>query len=382
MSGPDSGDSRPLIAVLYGTRPEAIKLFPVLKALEGVDWARTIRIASGQHSDMLDEILNPLGITPDVQIDLHRKSHELSDLFARALVEIASVLQRTRPAALLIQGDTTTAVAGAVAAFHEGIPVAHVEAGLRTGDLSQPFPEEANRRIISTVAAVHFAPTETARANLLKEGVANDRVHVTGNTVVDALHLMQASKAFASAIDARRDATASRTILVTLHRRENWGEPLRESCLGLADVIDRFEDVELLFPMHKNPRIREIVLPVLGHRPRARLVEPVGYLQFLRYLSTCDLVVTDSGGIQEEAPSFGCRAIVLREVTERPEAVDAGYARLCVPRRADVYRTVSEWLTSTPDLRSRPNPFGDGRAAQRIVRALKAVLSPPQADFP
>ncbi|HLZ09521.1 MAG TPA: UDP-N-acetylglucosamine 2-epimerase (non-hydrolyzing), partial [Chloroflexota bacterium] len=318
------------VLTLFGTRPEAIKLAPVIRCLQGADWVESTIVVTGQHRELLEQVLRVFDVTPDADLDLMRPGQPLTDLAGRALVAVGEILRRYQPDLLLVQGDTVSVLVGALAAFYERVAIGHVEAGLRSFNRNDPFPEEINRRLVSVVAELHFAPTARARANLLAEGVPSDRIEVTGNTVVDALLSVRNGPVPAEFgaptsidIDIRR-----RTILVTLHRRESWGAPMSAICSSLRVALDRFPDTDLLIPMHPNPIVRQVVTFALGDHPRAHLVEPLDYVSMIRAMARCHLIVTDSGGIQEEAPALGKPVLVVRETTERPEAIEAGTARL------------------------------------------------------
>jgi UDP-N-acetylglucosamine 2-epimerase (non-hydrolysing) len=319
---------------------------------------------------MLDQVERVFHLRPDVDLDLMRHGQTPNELASRALAALDRVLVERRPDWLLVQGDTTTAMAGALAAFHRGVRVGHVEAGLRTGDLTAPFPEEANRRIADLLAALCFAPTEGARRLLLAEGVAPERIHVTGNTVIDALELAAARL---PEMDAEPEGAPGGEVLVTLHRRESFGGPLAEIATALADLARAFPKVRWVFPVHPNPNVRAAVQRILGGSPNVELHEPFDYLELVRRLRRSRLVVTDSGGLQEESPTFGCPVVVVRERTDRPEAVAAGLAVLAGSSRLRIVAAVTRLLTDPAAHRRLPggaNPYGDGRAAERIAAAL------------
>ncbi|MFN8558078.1 MAG: UDP-N-acetylglucosamine 2-epimerase (non-hydrolyzing) [Dehalococcoidia bacterium] len=311
------------VMTLFGTRPEAIKLAPVVRALAAAPWVEPVVAVTGQHREMLDQVVRAFAITPDIDLDLMRHGQGLPELAARAIEAIATALRRVRPNLLLVQGDTTSAFAGALAGFYEGVAVGHVEAGLRSFSRTDPFPEEINRRLISVTADLHFAPTERARRHLLNEGVPESAVTVTGNTVIDALLSVTDSAAVAAAPEPPGYDPAGRLLLVTLHRRESWGEAMMGMCGALRAALDRHDDLTLLFPMHRNPTVRTAVTAALGEHPRAHLVEPLDYIDFVKAMLRCHLIVTDLGGIQEEAPALGKPVLVLRETTSGPEAVEA-----------------------------------------------------------
>jgi UDP-N-acetylglucosamine 2-epimerase (non-hydrolysing) len=369
------------ILVVFGTRPEAIKMAPVIQALErDPEHFAVITCVTGQHREMLDEMLRTFEIRPQIDLGLMRPDQTLHDLTARAMSRIAEVLGVVRPHFTLVQGDTTTAMTAALASFYARIPVGHVEAGLRTSDRFNPFPEEINRRIIGTVADLHFAPTRSAARALLAEGVAPGSVFATGNTVIDAL-LMTAARTPRDS--ARRFSDRARYILVTAHRRESFGAPIRRICEALRQIAARHPDVGIVFPVHPNPKIRVHVRQLLQNVNGVRLVDPLSYVDLVACLRGAHLVLTDSGGIQEEAPALGKPVLVVRETTERPEAVEAGVARLV---GTDVQRIVAgvEELLTVPEVHARmsrgTSVFGDGRASARIARAMVARLFDDPCD--
>lgn len=358
------------ILLLFGTRPEAIKLAPVLEALRCAP--RTFRVtacATGQHRELLDQASSSLALRPEIQLDLMRPGQGLNDLAARSFAALDGVVTEAAPDWVVVQGDTTTAMVGAWVAFHRGVRVAHVEAGLRTGDLAQPFPEEANRRAIDMLAQALFAPTPHARRLLEAEGVPAERIHVTGNTVVDALRSIAASLP----AEAAEAVGAGRSVLVTVHRRESFGEPLARILAALRDLADRFPDVRWLLPVHPNPNVGTAVYEGLAGLPNVELHPPFDYPELVRRLRGVDLVLTDSGGLQEEAPVFGKPVLVMRDKTERPEGVIAGVARLVGTRHEVIVDEVARLLDDEEHRRrmtSAVNPYGDGRAALRIAAVL------------
>ncbi|MET7454414.1 UDP-N-acetylglucosamine 2-epimerase (non-hydrolyzing) [Streptomyces sp. NPDC005574] len=354
--------------LVLGTRPEAIKLAPVARTMAGGDRFEPIVVTTGQHREMLEQMLGLLCVDVRISLDVMRNRQQLSDLTARLMGSLGDVMRDQRPDLVVVQGDTTTALAGALAAFYERIPVAHVEAGLRTGVPDNPFPEELNRSLIARIARWHFAPTARAARHLTDEGVSPEQVFTTGNTVIDNLLWVLAEGAGTSAFRA----SGARRILVTLHRRENQGERMRGMGRALRGLAGR-GDVEIVLPLHKSPAVRDVLLPELAGQNGISLVEPLGYLDFAATLAECDLVLTDSGGIQEEAPSLSKPALVLRTTTERPEAVEAGAARL-VGTDPEVILGAAEELLDDPVAYRRMacagNPFGDGRAAARVLARL------------
>jgi len=374
------------VASVFGTRPEAIKLAPVIRAVELDPDLRSRVLVTAQHRELLDQALVPFGITPDVDLDLMRPGQALADLTTRVLDGMDRVLAAEQPDLVLVQGDTTTVFVAALAAFYRGIPTGHVEAGLRSFDLANPFPEEANRRLTTQIAALHFAPTRRAEENLLREGVPEERVILTGNTVVDALQSIAGRPDLPPPPAAWRDLPGGICpVLVTLHRRESWGPPLAGICRALRAAADALPHVRLLYPVHPQPRVRETVEPLLRDHPRISLVDPLGYLEHVAAMKACSFIVTDSGGIQEEAPVLGKPVLVLREVTERPEAVEAGTSWLVGTRERDVYDAVVA-LATDDDRHGRMahavSPYGDGRAAERTVVAIRRLAGLPAGDQP
>jgi UDP-N-acetylglucosamine 2-epimerase (non-hydrolysing) len=367
--------------IIFGTRPEAIKLFPVVRALAAVDGLAVRTCVTAQHRGLLDQVLTIAGITPDVDLDLMEPGQSLDRLTARLLVGLGEVMDAERPARVLVQGDTATAMVGALAAYYRRIPVSHVEAGLRSGDIWQPWPEEVNRRIVSPIADQHFAPTDTAAAALLRENIDPATVHVTGNTVIDALHWTRdriaADPSLAAGLDPLVERFAGkRLILVTTHRRENFGDGMAAIARAIGRVAAR-EDVAILFPEHPNPNVAEAMDRLLGERANVARIAPLDYPHFVRALDLADVVLTDSGGVQEEAPALGKPVLVMRETTERPEGVVAGTARLV---GSDEERIVAEVCNLLDDpgayaaMARAHNPFGDGHSAARIAEAVAAKM--------
>jgi UDP-N-acetylglucosamine 2-epimerase (non-hydrolysing) len=357
------------VVTVLGTRPEVIKLAPVIAELRRRPQTETVVVATGQHRELLDQMLEQFELTADVDLDVMRPEQRLSDLTAELVRRLGDTLRSLAPDWVLVQGDTSTTMCAALAAFYEAISVAHVEAGLRTGNDYAPFPEELNRRVVARIAALHFCPTRTSAANLLAEGVPEDRVHVTGNTVIDALTwAVQRARRLPPPVAPTRP----RRVLLTLHRRESYGEAMRAVCEAVRALAAR-GDTEIVFPVHRNPAVREIVVPALEGVEGVHLCEPLDYLGLVHVLDSSDLVLTDSGGLQEEAPSLGKPLLVLRETTERPEAVAAGVARLVGTNPHVVTGAASELLddpVAYARMAHRENPFGDGLASRRIVAAL------------
>lgn len=371
---------RPLL--VFGTRPEAVKMAPVIQACrERADVIEPLIAVTGQHRQMLDQINGYFGLRPDIDLDLMRPDQSLADLTARCLQGIDAVIRERRPDCLVAQGDTTTVMAAALAAFYQRVPFVHVEAGLRTGNLQAPWPEELNRRIASLVTTLHCAPTRRSAANLLAEGVPPDTVHVTGNTVIDALLWTVERERAHSDTWLQKYAFLGdrRLVLITGHRRENLGEGFESICRAIAEAAGQFPDVEFLYPVHLNPRVREPVHRVLGARPNVHLTEPAAYPEFVWLMDRSYLILTDSGGVQEEAPSLGKPVLVMRDTTERPEAVEAGAAELV---GTDAERIVDRLALLLSDAAAyvrrqiAENPYGDGRAAGRIVDQMLRSLTP------
>ena len=370
--------------VILGTRPEAIKLAPLIAVLRRrPNFAVTI-CSTGQHREMLEGALDFFGITPDVNLGLMTANQNLGALAARAIDAAGSVIASRKPDVVIVQGDTTTALAGALAAFYARVPVAHVEAGLRTWDNASPFPEEINRAVIDQLASLHFAPTETSRDSLLRAGIDKGSIHVTGNTVVDAV--MQVAPSLGAepgpgvpddVVRAARDP-GRKLILVTGHRRESFGKDFQEIFGALADIARRNADVEIAYPVHLNPNVREPALETLGGVERVHLFGPLPYAPSTWLLKHSYMVLTDSGGVQEEAPALDTPVLVMRRTTERPEAIEAGAARLVGVKREGIVREAERLLTDADAYRrmaDAPNPFGDGRAATRIADVLEAELT-------
>ncbi|HYP26243.1 MAG TPA: UDP-N-acetylglucosamine 2-epimerase (non-hydrolyzing) [Blastocatellia bacterium] len=362
------------VVTIMGTRPEAIKMAPVVKELRRrAGEFEQVVVATAQHRELLDQVLSAFAIEPDVDLNLMQHDQSLSDFASRSLHALSKLFSELKPRAVLIQGDTTTVMTAALAAFYSNISVGHVEAGLRSFDRRNPFPEEINRRVASCLVDMHFAPTEGARRNLLNEGTAEEDIFVTGNTIVDALKSISLEGDFEDERLGRLDLEGKRMLLVTAHRRENHGEPLRSICRGLRMIAERFDDVEIVYPVHPNPNVMRMVDEELAPVERVSLVDPVSYKDLLRLMDRCYLILTDSGGMQEEAPSLHKPVLVLRGVTERPEVVEAGAGRLVGTDSARIAEAAGELLSDPREYRKMSeaeNPFGDGLAAQRIVDAL------------
>ncbi|MDH0733479.1 UDP-N-acetylglucosamine 2-epimerase (non-hydrolyzing) [Pseudomonas sichuanensis] len=365
------------VLTLFGTRPEAIKMAPLVKVLARTEGIESIVCSTGQHRQMLDQVLQLFAVPVDHDLDVMVPGQTLNGLFARLMTRIDALLDELKPDCVLVHGDTTTAAACSMAAFHRGIAIGHVEAGLRTGDLAQPFPEEMNRRVVDVMARWLFAPTVTSRNNLLQENLQG-QIHITGNTVIDALDLIlqkldrepEIGEGFASRypwLDASR-----RLILVTGHRRENFGEGFRQICQALGELAKR-DDVQIVYPVHLNPQVRDVVMSVLGDNPNVQLIDPLDYLEFVWFMQRAHLVLTDSGGVQEEAPHLGKPVLVMRNTTERPEAVAAGTVKLVGTDSARIVQAGQGMLDDHAlyaQVARSVNPYGDGNASERIVNAL------------
>ena len=365
------------ILSVFGTRPEAIKMAPLLQCLNQQQQIQSIVAVTAQHREMLDQVLQLFDIHPNYDLNLMRHGQTLEDITAAVLKGLAPILEEERPDIVLVHGDTTTTMAASLAAYYHHIVCGHVEAGLRSGDKYAPYPEEINRRITGVLADIHFAPTPLAANNLRHEGVAERKIVITGNTVIDAL--LQATNKPCSLEGLGLDNVDwhKRVILLTCHRRENWGQPMQEIFTALNDILENNSDVEIVFPLHKNPKVREIAYSCFGNNKQIHFCEPLDYLPFSHVMKRSTLVITDSGGLQEEAPSLGKPVLVLRTVTERPEAVEAGTAMLAGNSYQSVYAATKLLLTDKniyQQMAHAINPYGDGQAAQRITKALLNIL--------
>jgi UDP-N-acetylglucosamine 2-epimerase (non-hydrolysing) len=372
------------VVVFMGTRPEAIKLAPVVAALRRSGDLRCTVVATGQHKEMFWQVTETFGFTVDADLDVMQPNQTLAGLTSRLMQGIDGWLDAGHPDLALVQGDTTTVLVAALACFYRRIPIGHVEAGLRTGNIWSPFPEEVNRKLATPLMALHFAPTETARTALLREGIAAESITVTGNTVIDALLTEVATQAADPRVQAAIDAELSvlvgedwasvPTVLITGHRRENFGDGIEQICEAIADLAARFADHRFVYPVHLNPNVHLHVNRLLGGLHNVRLIAPQGYRNFVALLARCRLVLTDSGGVQEEAPSLGKPVLVMRDTTERPEGVEAGTAILTGPRAREIAAHATRLLTDADAYRAMAqakNPYGDGQAAGRIVGAIR-----------
>lgn len=367
------------ILSVFGTRPEAIKMAPVIGALERQPGIQSIVCLTAQHRSMLDQVIDLFALKADFDLNLMAENQGLTHITSAVLTGLEPILREVKPDRVLVHGDTATTLAASMAAFYAHVPVGHVEAGLRTGDMMAPWPEEMNRKVADTICDLHFAPTERARDNLLKEGIPAKGISVTGNTVIDALQQItqrlngDAKLAATMARDLPPVPADRRLVLVTGHRRESFGAGFERICEGLRQLADLRDDIEIFYPVHLNPNVKEPVNRLLGNHPRIRLLEPLDYLPFVYLMNRCHFLISDSGGIQEEAPSLGKPVLVMREVTERPEAVAAGTVKLV---GTDVAKIVAESCRLLDDgdaymrMSQAPNPFGDGRAGERIVREI------------
>lgn len=362
---------KPIKAIVtLGTRPEAIKLAPVIQELKKTPDFETKVILTGQHREMVEQVMQLFQIESDADLAIMQPQQTLTDITCRSLQGLEKIFQELQPQIVILQGDTTTALAAALAAFYQQIPIAHVEAGLRTDDILNPYPEEANRRLISQLAQLNFAPTNLAVENLHKSGVMG-AIYQTGNTVIDAL--LTVAKTQPVCDIPNLDWQKYRTILATVHRRENWGKNLEEIAKGFLLILDEFPDTALLLPLHRNPTVRQPLQQILGQHPRAFLTEPLDYTQLVGAIDRCYLVMTDSGGLQEEAPSLGKPVLVLRETTERPEAITAGTAKLVGTIPREMLVNASKLLSNIEtyqQMATAINPFGDGHASKKIVKII------------
>lgn len=363
------------IAFIFGTRPETIKIFPVIREVKKYPfWIEPIIILTAQHREMLDQMINLFQIHPDIDLDIMRHGQSLSQINSQALLKLGEVLKKSQPDLVLVQGDTTTTFSGALAAFYQKIKVGHLEAGLRTGKKYYPYPEEINRRLTTVLTDYHFTPTKVSAQILLKEGIAKENVFISGNTVIDALMLMQKSsfnfsnQKINDLLDKKKQV-----LLVTMHRRENWGKPLENLCHALSLINQKHENLFIIFPVHKNPIIREVIFNHLKEKKNIILIEPLNYQEMANLMALSTLILTDSGGIQEEAPALGKPVLILRTETERPEVEKIGAAKLVGTEIEGISREVERLLSSPGEYRKmviNKSPYGDGKAAKRIVEYI------------
>ncbi|MCC2594545.1 UDP-N-acetylglucosamine 2-epimerase (non-hydrolyzing) [Tessaracoccus sp. OS52] len=366
------------VMVIYGTRPEAVKMAPLIKALEASEVLTPVVVSTGQHREMMDQVNEWFGIEPDLDLKVFKDGQSLTELASRILDGLPKVWEEYHPDAVVVQGDTTTVAIAAIACFYNQIPVVHLEAGLRSGDIMSPFPEEANRKLAGQVTSLHLAPTTTSRDNLLREAIDPGIIAVVGNTVIDALEWTAAHDVeFSDPRLAAEAAAGRRMVLLTTHRRENWGEPMAHIGLAVAELARRFPEYLFVFPAHKNPLVRAAIVPLVADIENVAVVEPLDYPQFVHAQKWADIILTDSGGVQEEAPSFGKPVLVLRDNTERPEAVVAGTVRLVGTDKDRIVAATAELIDDREAyarMSHAVNPYGDGHAAERSVAAIAELL--------
>jgi UDP-N-acetylglucosamine 2-epimerase (non-hydrolysing) len=367
------------IAAIFGTRPEAIKLAPLIKRMQNFrERFEPVTIVTAQHREMLDQVLELFEIKPDHDLHIIKPRQSLAEIASRAITGLDSILTKIKPDFVVVQGDTSTTFIGALTSFYHKIPIAHVEAGLRTRNKFYPFPEEINRHLTSVLSDAHFAPTTASRLNLIQEGVSSDKIWITGNTVIDALQdILRSNRTFHHPILDRLSTERMRMVFVTSHRRENQGKPQEQICSALLKLLDRFPDVLVVFPVHLSPAVRDIVLPRLSQHDRILLLDPTDYFETVQFMKASCLILTDSGGIQEEAPALGKPVLVLRDETERPEGVTAGTVRLVGTASDNIVNAVSELLRDSQEYRKMSeaiNPYGDGLASERILQALEFMV--------
>lgn len=366
------------IMPIYGTRPEAIKVAPIVKALQESDDFECVVVVTGQHREMLDQVNELFGITPEYDLDVIQPRQTLNSLLTKTINGLDEIFEKEKPDAVVVQGDTTTSTAGAIAAFYRGIPVVHAEAGLRSHDLFSPFPEEANRKLTSQIASLHLAPTALSKHNLTRETFSGDDIVITGNSVIDALlTVVEKNVPFTDPKLEELVSSGKRIVLVTTHRRENQGEPMRGIGRALARLSKAEPDVEFILPLHRNPAVREALLPEIDGLSNITLTEPLAYGEFTRIINASSVVLTDSGGVQEEAPSLGKPVLVMRLNTERPEAVAAGTVRLIGTDEERIFESVTELLhdeAAYQEMANAVNPYGDGKASERTVAAIAQLL--------
>jgi UDP-N-acetylglucosamine 2-epimerase (non-hydrolysing) len=372
------------VMVVLGTRPEAVKLAPIIHALRRTDGLRPIVVVTGQHRHILDEVLSLFEIVPTHDLALQRERQTLTHVTTATLLGLEPLIALHRPAAVLVQGDTTTTLAASLAAFYARVPVVHVEAGLRTGNRWSPYPEETNRRLTTRLTELHLAPTSTARQNLINDGVDSSSVIVTGNSVIDALRWVV--RRLDHGDEKRKSSDGAKLVLVTAHRRESWDGGLAEIAHALRQVVDGRSDVRVLLPIHPNPVVRKAMAPILDSLPNVNVVEPLGYRDFVAAMVASHVILSDSGGVQEEASSLGVPVLVARENTERPEAIEAGVARLVGNQRAEIVKQLRLLLDDPAEpasMRQSINLYGDGQAGERTIDALRHLLwgEPRPADF-
>lgn len=370
------------LMLIFGTRPELIKLAPMINMAKIDSEIELITCSTGQHRQMLDQAMQVFNIKPDIELAVMMANQSLSSLTARLMIELTQVIEECKPDVVVVQGDTTSAYIGALASFYQKISVAHVEAGLRTGDLSSPFPEELNRSMIGKIAKWHFAPTSGAKANLISEGISPSNIYVTGNTVVDAIQMLAGDKEAVNSLKSKSSINPQEDfVLITAHRRENHGSGISSICRAIKSISKEFPALQFIFPVHLNPNVRKTVMNEFIDHPKVVLIEPVDFQTLLFLESNAKLIITDSGGIQEEAPSFCTPVVVTREYTERAEGIDAGFAKLAGTSESHIEKLAKDFLINKnikAQLSGKLNPYGDGRATQRILNILK---SKPTEEF-
>lgn len=362
------------IMTVFGTRPEGIKMAPIIKAMEKEEKIENIVCITAQHREMLDQVLDLFNIKADYDLNIFKPGQSLTEITMNALSGLEKVIEEAKPDLLLVQGDTTTVFSGALAAFYQKVKIGHVEAGLRSGNLYSPYPEEANRKLTGIVTNFHFAPTKESRENLLKEGYPDEKIFITGNTVIDALqYAIKEDYKFELPLLNELDYENKKIILLTSHRRENIGKPMENIFSAIKDIVNKYDDVEVVFPIHLNPKVREIAYNVFEDNPKVHIIEPLDYEPFTNLMAKSYMVVTDSGGLQEEAPSLGKPVLVIREETERPEGIEAGTAKLVGTHYDNIFREADILISNSQEYKKMANavnPYGDGKAAERIVDVI------------
>ncbi len=362
------------IMTVFGTRPEGIKMAPIVKELEKRQGVESVVCITAQHREMLDQVLNLFKIVPDYDLNIFKPGQTLTGITTKALQGLEEVIIKEKPDVLLVQGDTTTVFSGALAAFYQGVKIGHVEAGLRSGNIYSPYPEEANRKLTGIVTNFHFAPTERNRQNLIKEDYPEENIFITGNTVIDALqYTIKEDYIFKEELLNKLDYKNKKVILLTSHRRENIGKPMENIFNAIKDIVNKYENVEVVFPIHLNPKVREIARKILANNNRIHIIEPLDYEPFTNLMAKVNLVVTDSGGLQEEAPTLGKPVLVVREETERPEGIESGTAKLVGTSYEKLYNELDILLSKEEEydkMAKAVNPYGDGKASQKIVDIL------------
>ncbi len=367
------------VLIIFGTRPEAVKMAPIVKALKNDEEHFVTKICvTAQHRDMLDQVLRIFDIEPNYDLNIFQSGQTLTQITCKSITGLEDVIEEVKPDLVLVQGDTSTVFSGALAAFYHQVKIGHVEAGLRSGNLYSPYPEEANRRLTGVLTDFHFAPTETSRSNLLREGYDDSKIFITGNTSIDALKwVIDENYRFEDERLNRISFENKKVILLTAHRRENIGEPMENIFSAVKEAAEKNKDVEVIYPMHLNPKVREIARRVFKDMENVHLIEPLDYLPFTNLMAKCYLVVTDSGGVQEEAPSLGKPVLVVRAETERPEGIEAGTAKLAGTEKDVIYKEIDTLINDEEEYRKMANavnPYGDGKAAEHIREAIKSVM--------